>query len=308
MISGSWGCSGRKLDTEFVNKVRQAKSQGLGCTNVESLLQRIINWFRGVDSKQYTLPLVVLMNARTDYNHKGAGLHACRSAMEHFNGLKRTAIKGDDGPKIYERLEDDHANEGRKVHIFEIQLRNSAGKMELIELGRVRAAASEKVAKSVRELIAKKEHAKMVTQSTPYQVMNRISGCFSSDQRGLNLLIRLANDEDIEAADKTLFELRQECIDTRVRFKVSVMNMPTEDKTGQLKYKRNYWVVYDGNDLACIKKGAEVALEFGMTFNENDLTALILDTLDNEDLHQREQEKNRFTLSDLEERQRYSNW
>ncbi len=225
------------ITKDKLDAVKSTKFVAGSLSSIEGILQSLINLFTGIDSRKIYAPVKTIIEAgknKPDYE-------ACEAARDVFNELPKT-------------------NNARLPNItrtitfggdyqYTLNFIGDDGHPDIYDLAVVNKDVARKESKTrIKRLEINHKQSARRTRSChkPLNIACKGDDSFNDREKVFQLLTALQESNDQGNCAGIMLELRAQCLDKRIRFKVTVI----ESEEGGLS-QRCYWAVF-GNEFNCI--------------------------------------------------------
>ncbi len=239
-----------KINDALVEKIQSASTESteVDFPKLQSLMQRLMNWFVGVDSRTYMLPLLVLSRGnKQGRRYKKPSYAMCIAAMSRFNGLKRVESKnGESGPRIIQRDTKVKSWQTSKERNFFLEYTNDRGEAVELLLCTVNMDESDASGLAIKKEIASQLSDTKNNNVSTIKPHALVSKADPQSFKDANVVYTLLNDlshaQTDKKADDLMVSLRDETLDCQIRFKIRV-NKTTRG------YFKSYFVVFKDDSV-----------------------------------------------------------
>ncbi len=244
-----------KVDADLATRLRDVKDIDRKLSDYLSLWERVRNWFVGVNSQQFTVPLWALQKVDNN-DFSTMTLQQCRYAMNYFNVLlRRKNSKGYNGPKIVEKILSEGGPRTDEIRSFSLVYKSESEEDVTYELCKINVSNSEKLCRKTRDKFEKKVNGKggqnVSNGAVDAHLLVRKSGkSFVNESKSYQFINTLLYSHDETQLDNALLSMRRNTLDPRLRFKIQI----TSHGCPIVKYSKSYWVIYPDNSISCIRK------------------------------------------------------
>ncbi|MBE8166862.1 MAG: hypothetical protein HAW66_00660 [Shewanella sp.] len=239
-----------KINDALVGKIQSAStaSTEVDFPKLQSLIQRLMNWFVGVDSRTYMLPLLVLSRGnKQGRRYKKPNYSMCVAAMSRFNGLERVESKsGESGPKIVQKDTKVKSWQTIKERNFFLEYTDDRGEAVELLLCTVNMDESDASGLAIKKEIASQlsgTKSNNVSSIKPHALVSKADPqSFKDANMVYTLLNDLSHAQTDTQADKLIESLRDQTLDCQIRFKIRVNKTPRG-------YYKSYFVVFKDDSV-----------------------------------------------------------